>query len=449
MSTPHYVKKFESGIKSVRTPDASITAKHNAEYQSALKAMAHNEYFSSIREQKYLENEKLEYLRNEKLVPIVIKEYSNTLSKLYPELVFREYFTKLVTESLSPSRNEYGDLIGIWDKDFVSSSKNGIRFMCHAYIRDLGGMKYLKETAAKTGSEYLKKVYNVCLETGKALAHGKRVNLEKEISPANVNDYQLDLSVDSEDEAMLDKNISDLDIEDISNLVKDKVLEVVKDEELSNEKDQELKDSIKEEIKSEKEKRLPMTVNNGDADDVSTSDSSGSSDTGVSTTSGTEESTGDDENKSDKEESTEESFRAFSARRWKTNTTNNIRNSLLKSLTVRCFKTAIKESTGVSVSAIRTREQKDEPEINGLNIYDSFLSGENEDLNYIDFSRVNNKSAIASTDMTNIDTENILEESFAEALGLYTALECAYMIKLINPTERELKSAIRFNLKVK
>ena len=462
----HYVTPFRTGESNLRKPDAADVAKRNREFQRRRQAIAMENYFNDTRETTYAENERKDFQRRANLVPFVVRNLVNEAYKVFPEIIFREYFTKLVTESLRPTPDEFGKPKGIWDSELVEECGSGIRYMCHSYIRSLGGLQYLKETARSTNSEYLKKVYDACMEAGKKIADKKKVNLEKKTNPANVEETKLDLSIDTEDEEMIDKNISSLNVEDISELVKDKVLEVVKDEELSHEKDQAFQTALKEEIKAAKAKQeipeeLPRTVNNGDAD-TSSDSGAAAADSGASATKDSSnggESGTDEDKKEDKDESKEEDDKAAKEsvqqfgimHKWAMNGRMDLQTSLLKSLTMRCYQSAVKEGSAIAAAALKNPINSNRTVIPpaALNIYDAFLTGENEDLNYLDFARNSQKPAIASTSAGNIDSEEILEQAFAEALGLYTAIECAYSIKLISPTESEIKRTIMYNISQK
>lgn len=461
----HYVTPFRTGESNLRRPDAADVAKRNREFQRRRQAIIMENYFEDTRESTYAEKERKDFQRRANLVPFVVRNLVNEAYKVFPEIIFREYFTKLVTESLRPTTDEFGKPKGIWDTELVEECTSGIRYMCHSYIRSLGGLQYLKETARSTNSEYLKKVYDACMEAGKKITDKKKVSLEKKTNPANVEETKLDLSIDTEDEEMIDKNISSLNVEDISELVKDKVLEVVKDEELSHEKDQAFQTALKEEIKAAKAKQeipeeLPRTINNGDADSASSDSGTAATDSGASATkdssnggeSETDKTDEDKEESKDDDKAAKESVQQFGImHKWALNGRMDLQTSLLKSLTMRCYQSAVKEGSAIAAAALKNPINSNRTVIPpaALNIYDAFLTGENEDLNYLDFARNSQKPAIASTSAGNIDSEEILEQSFAEALGLYTAIECAYSIKLINPTESEIKRTIMYNISQK
>lgn len=470
MALKHYVTPKNTGNQILRHPDAKDLAYRNERYQKLKRAAIMENYFDENTEKNYNEKMKQDFRRRANMVPYVVKNLTNEAYSLFPELIFREYFTKLVTESLRPTPDEFGKPKGIWDKELVDECTSGIRYMCHSYIKSLGGLKYLKETVRITNSDYLKKVYDVCMESGKKIANKKKVKLEKETNPGNVEETSLDLSIDTEDEEMLNKNLNSLNVEDISELVKDKVLEVVKDEEVSHEKEMQTQNILKEEIKAAKAKQeipeeLPRTINNGDADSSTSDSSTNASDSGAdaaaSGATATKDASGDSEDtketdtedtEKDTDKATKESIQHLGImHKWALNNRMDLQTSLLKSLTMRCYQSAIKEGSAIAAAAIKNPingERRVIPPA-ALNIYDAFLTSENQDLDYIDFARNSQKPAIASTNSGNIDSEEILEQSFAEALGLFTALECAYSIKLISPSETEVKRTIMYNINQK
>ena len=463
MAIKHYVKHSYTGERS-EIPDAAEVARRNREYEMRKHNAITESYFDATRESRYESKQKEDFHRRAKLVPYTIRNITEEAYKKFPEIVFRDYFTSLVTEALSPTEDEFGRPKSIWDKELVESCTEGIRYMCHAYINSLGGMKYLKEVAESTNSDYLRKVYKVCLETGNKLAANKKVKLEKTVNPNNVEDQAFDLNIDTEDEEMLNKNISDLDIKDISDLVKDKVLEVVKDEEVKHEEDQQFQATLKEEIKAAKQpteeipegEEMPRTINNGDADSSSSSGGTSAPTSSVTTTSGaakdssnggdSDETDTDEEKNEDSDKTAKESFnRNFTIQNWAMNSRLDLQTSLLKSLTMKCYSKAIKEGVGIgAIAAKNNRMSINQMPPAAMNIYDTFMHGENDDLYYIDFAKNSQRPAIASSITTGIDSEEVLEQSFAEALGFFTVLECAYTIKLINPTRRDVEKTIMY-----
>jgi hypothetical protein len=109
----------------------------------------------------------------------------------------------------------------------------------------------------------------------------------------------------------------------------------------------------------------------------------------------------------------------------------------------------VKENSGAQLTTLNNNEENNDPvektlrdQPNSLNIYDIYLNDGGEDLSYIDYVKNSDEIAIAGDDAS-IDNEEVL----AEALGMYTILECASTIKLISPTRMEIKKVIAANYK--
>ena len=467
----HHVEPFRTGYTNQNKLSMVDVEKRNKEYRRLKMAKAIENYYEENRDSTIAAMEKAEFRHRQDLVPIVTRDLVNEAYKIFPEIILREYFTNLVLGAVGPE-TEISESAGIFDtQEELDRVSNGIRYMSHAYIKSLGGMQYLKETAERTGSEYLMQVYDTCMEAGKKIAAKKKVKLEKEINPENVDEVKLDLSVDVEDEEMIQKNMTDLNIDEISDLVKDKVLQVVKDEETAQEKDDQFISGIKEEIQQAKAKEeIPnnqaqlMTVNNGDGPSSSNGTDSGGTATTDSADGG--DATGEVSKETEKEENDKnadtetkneikdaktdsgkadktklaENARFFGIETRALNNRIDVRGSVLRSLTMRCYAQAVQENAAVKALAAKNARKNSIPPAE-LNIYDTFMHGENADLEYIDFARNSQNAAIASTSSTKIDPDEVL----AEALVFFTALECAYEIKLINPTENELKNFIAYN----
>lgn len=476
---------YKTGITNSHSRSAVEIEQRNREYQRKKAAMERQEYFDRVREPAYEALKKEELERKERIVPRVVAEISKEGYRRIPEIVLRDYFTNLVCEALGPSKEDPKHTI--FDQQELDMSRLGIRFMCHAYIRDLGGLSYVKEMAEKTGSDYLNKVYTTCMEAGKKIAAKKADQVAKETTPENVEDVRLDLSVDTQDEELVNKSMNDLQIGDIADLVKDKVLQVVKDEETAQKKDEQFIAEMKESIKqdAEAEKQLPMTINNGDGPATD----AGGTDAGASTggEAATDAATGGMEPKEEPEEDTDKSPNKEGDKLSKdtqkkaedasnaaqkdakktmdkaTQTTaeslsfqrkmalmnrDSLQSSLFRSITMRCYATAVKENLGTPITEsgeVKHREfmsSSPTSSFDDVNIYDSFMQGKTDDIDYIDFARNTQKPAIASSNYSRIDRTEVL----AEALVFYTALECAFSIKLIDPSARQLKKQIADNI---
>lgn len=479
------VKRFRTGYSDPRISNVDIE-KRNKEYRQFKEAANRQAYYDATREAAYADKVKKEQAHYEALVPRVVNDLALEARRVYPEIIFREYFTQLVKESL------------LWDKEFIDETSNGIRYMSHKYIAEaIGGLEGLKEAAKKHNSTYLKKVYDVCMETGKTLTKKKKAELEKNINASNADNAKLDFTIDTDGEELITKNLSELNIEDISEMVKKNVLQVVKDENESQKKDDEFISNLKEDIQSsEAEEKIPedqvksMTVNNGDAPSDATASTPSGGDSSTEAAGGKsskkKDDSGDDDTaseddldekrsetkksdtptpkkddkKSEDSDSKTENDKADDDKKTKEDATKeslekyaldghvSVERSLFRSMMARSYYKATMENAGAaSAGQLNDKNSQHEHGHNvagvpgNVNVYDIYLQDENEDLSYIDFAKNSMTNCIG--DNNKIDKDEIL----AEAIGMYTILECAWVIKLITPTERELRRVIRHNIK--
>lgn len=469
------VKRFRTGYTAPKLGDADI-AKRNAEYRKMKENQRRQNYYDATREAAYANKLKFDQRHREEMVPRVIHDLALEARRVYPEIIFRDYFTKLVKESL------------LWDQDFIDQTSDSIRYISHKYIAEaIGGLDGLKKAAKENHSAYLQKVYDVCMETGKKLAEKKKKELEKKVDANNCDKAKLDFSIDSDGEDLIDKNMDNLDIPDISEMVKNKVLEVVKDENDAQKKDDEFVSNLKNDIQQNEsegkeitdDQVKSMTVNNGDAptnatgQDASgvTSSEVGSTESVGDDTEASEDTSKDDEKDAEDLKATAKDLKEDSAKTQKGTSDDkdlekaaqgkepakpaasakesleqyaldgriSIQRSLFRSMMARSFNQTIKENASLDIAS--DGDKTSDARFGSTSVYDIYLQGENEDLSYIDFARNNTPSSVG--DNTKIDRDEIL----AEAIGMYTILECAYSIKLISPTTKELRQTIMRNIK--
>ena len=163
------VSKFKMGEPSelCKKTNGQI-ALENAAYRQFKKDSAQNENAKVVNE-SYVKNMEMQ---DSTLNKVLIQNRKNVVTEAYykecPEMVLKEYFTKLYNESL------------VLDRDYVEEQYNVIRFLAHGYIKKLGGMKYLKEQAEVMNSGYLRNLYSICLESGKKIAHKKIAKAKKD-----------------------------------------------------------------------------------------------------------------------------------------------------------------------------------------------------------------------------------------------------------------------------
>ena len=388
-------------------------AERNRAVRAYKSAVAQNDRLDAVVESSWqTKQDNIE--RNAKaIVPNVVNRLCKEYREVMPEIVLREYFTRLVTESL------------IWDPEAVTERQESIRYMAHKYISAIGGLKAVKEAAIKNKSAYLESLYNICMEAGKKIADKKAKKTKASVTADNVKNQTIDFSVDEEDEKELDKKINNLGVDELSDLVKEKVLQVVKDESDAQKNDDEFIAELKEAVKDAKEGEInPREINNGGE----------SSDSGTSTSGG--ESAGGAEGGT----AAAESFAPYAQGGL------HIQRSLFRSMFARSTKSAIRESAENNDALDNAGKDPlkqtiaNAPQV--LNIYDIYLTDRNEDLGYIDYVKNSDDEAIAG-DEKRIDNDMLL----AEAIGMYTMLECASTIKLISPTINDIKRVVAHNYK--
>ena len=356
-----------------------------------------------------------------------IRRFSARYEHTMPEIVAREYFTRLVAESV------------YWDPEFVQEHMDGIRAMCHKYIAGIGGLKAIEEAAVTNKSTYLMTVAEAAKKTGAKLAK-KKIDKLKKTDPADAKEMKIDFTIDADDQADIDKAIDTLDTDSLADMVKDKVLQVVKDENEQQLKDDAFVSDLKVAVQTLKGDSTgadgavaPTDTTNADG----TSNSTDANDYGV-----------DDDADNSAGEGTVESMGFVNqyARGGKV----DIQRSLFASMMARSYtiaaKGSVKENTAIATTASTNQSDPIEQNIlnspSSLNIYDIYLNDGGEELDYIDYIKNSDEVALAGDDAS-IDTDEII----AEAIGFYTALECASTIKLITPKAADIRKAIVRNLK--
>lgn len=422
--------KTHKSVRRTTTAEINTRNRINREYEAAT---AKNERLESLTESSWSKRmESIDKHRKTKL-PIIQRRVALEYTKLMPEILFREYFTNLVTESL------------IWDKEAVAEYADGIRLICHKYIKHIGGLEALKEAAELNDSNYLRKVYKTCMETGKKVGESKGKREAKKIDTTNVDEPRhLDFSLTEKEDEEVTTAMKNLNLDELSDMVKNKVLTVVKDENESQKKEDDFVADIKDEIDVDEEinEKTPREINNGDvADEEGATDEAGADEGGAETgESGAASAT------VSTSATTAESLKNFAVGGIR------IQRSLFRSIANRVMADTIrgvKENAASGVAA--TNDDDMDGDIakdlyntsNNVNVYDIFMHDPNDDLQYIDFARNSSTKPIAG-DNKELGTDEVL----AESIGFYTILECANTIKLITPSKRDIVNVISHNSKV-
>ena len=494
--------------------------RRNAEYRDLKARQAQADELSVTTEAAWSNKLAAKEANFNKTLPIVVRKLTNEAYKVMPEIVLREYFTKLVTESL------------IWDKEDIEANMEAVRYVCHKYISAIGGLEAVREAAAREKSDYLAHVADVCMEAGKKIAKakadklaevagtkkGKKAHKEPDgdegPNPTKPSDHdgdewtdaqkkaykkgknhtepdgdegpnptkasdgdgdevkgakpkakrrktvdEKDLSIDfripREENNDLDKKIKDLDVDSLSDMVKDKVLTVVKDENDKQAKDdtfiKDLKASINA-IENDPVSNNPTDKALTDANgDMGNNDNA---DYGADAENVTGADTGNEGSASAADSGTAANVTAEAFTKYVRGGKINTQHSLFRSMVARSYRwavqqRAVKETANV-VATVRNNEETDDDYLktalknqpNNINIYDIYLNDGGDDLSYIDYVKNSDEIALAGDD-AGIDNDEIL----SEALLFYTVIECANTIKLIHPSQKEIRNMVAHNEK--
>ena len=458
--------------------------RRNAEYRDLKARQAQADELSVTTEAAWSNKLAAKEANFNKTLPIVVRKLTNEAYKVMPEIVLREYFTKLVTESL------------IWDKEDIEANMEAVRYVCHKYISAIGGLEAVREAAAREKSDYLAHVADVCMEAGKKIAKakadklaevagtkkGKKAHKEpdgdegpnptkasdgdgdevkgakpkaKRRKTVDEKDLSIDFRIPREENNDLDKKIKDLDVDSLSDMVKDKVLTVVKDENDKQAKDdmfiKDLKASINA-IENDPVSNNPtdkaLTDANGDMGD------NDNADYGADAENVTGADTGNEGSASAADSGTAANVTAEAFTKYVRGGKINTQHSLFRSMVARSYRwavqqRAVKETANV-VATVRNNEETDDDYLktalknqpNNINIYDIYLNDGGDDLSYIDYVKNSDEIALAGDD-AGIDNDEIL----SEALLFYTVIECANTIKLIHPSQKEIRNMVAHNEK--
>ena len=412
-----------------RTSMAEIN-RRNKNYRAYKEATQQADDLRKQTEVDWAVKEAADLRQTDRMLAGKIRKFSKVYEEYMPEIVAREYFTRLVSESV------------LWDDYFVNEQMVAIRTMCHKYIAGIGGLKAFSEAATANKSSYLQTVIEAAKKTGAKIAK-KKIDKLKKTTPAEAKELKIDFSIDKDDQDDINKAIDTLDTAALSDMVKDKVLQVVKDENEQQLKDDAFVSDLKTAVQTLKGDSTGALADGATAP-TDTTNADGTS----ATSDGNDYGADDDDNLAG--EGTVESFTAIKqyARGGKLDLQRSLFASMMaRSLTIANQRIA-KESTAV-VSNIASSQNDDPIQRNimnspsNLNIYDIYLNDGGEELDYIDFIKNSDEVALAGDD-AGIDNDEVI----AEAIGFYTALECANTIKLINPDKNSIRHAIKHNLKV-
>ena len=338
------------------------------------------------------------------------KRVVNELSTYIPIVVMNEFFSRIVLNALPH------------DDEYIQECKESIVTVNKIYLHHLGGLKYLKEQAQKTNSSLLKELVRVVKENTDIILTDK-INKLKDAKTEDEIELVLKSGITSDQAEKIDKDIDSLGPDEIAELVQDKVLTVVKDETKRQAEDAEFKATLQQRVQDYNNQQNEEL--NGGVDDVMNSN--------------------EDESGETKEEPQSESlkFAKFLLDPSVLHETT-LFNAFMKHNYREMIK-SVSESNEIDVENPRmtpkTPIQVSTSPLN-LNMFDVYLNDYQDDLKHVDNLRIANKKPLAGSE-TRIDVEDVLAESLLQ----YTILESAMTIKLISPTNREVRSVTEYFMK--
>ena len=359
------------------------------------------------------------------------------LSRFVPLMIMNEGFTRIMMEAMPH------------DEEYKQEHAAAIETVNRVWLHHLGGVKYLKEQAAKTGSSFLQNWYKMVKEASDVIMDDRIEAIQNAQSEDEVNAIvKSGISGDQADK--IKRDIDSMGPDQIATMVQNKVLDVVKDESKKQSEDAafraEMANRAKEYDEQDNEKG-DATVTDADQPDANTAPEETDADATEDAPAKVDQETEDPKTESAKlardilnpvilhEKSL---FNAM---------TNSIYHEMINAVK-ECGECGCGEDCDDTVHISMT-PNKISPTVNRvattplmMTSFDDFLNDYQDDMKHVDSLRIANKAAIAG-DETRISSEDVL----AEALTQYTLLETAMTIKLITPTQKEVREAAQMYMK--
>ena len=346
-------------------------------------------------ENERLNEEKIAYERDAALKAnhrALMKNYRgagiNALAASIPNAILAECFNTVFVKALPH------------DTDYVDENINTIKNMGVMYVKKIGGVKALAESANRTNSPFLRALLEFCNEFSQAIIM-ERV---KEINEAETEEEIKEMispQLNDEERNTILVKMDKLGSDELAEMISNKVIDVVRDEQ-QREKDQaEILDTMEKDM-------------NEDPDDVKVDDR--------------EDTTADDVAEAAKHvaETYNPLTRTFNYDKKDTN--KSFFFSLMQGIATK----VLKESTQTESTKVETPQVLLENPLN-LNIFDVYMQDKNEDLDDLRRMDMTDTGEIART--TSLDKDFIL----SEALLQYTMFETAHTMKLVNITLDDIR----------
>lgn len=346
-------------------------------------------------ENERLNEEKIAYERDAALKAnhrALMKNYRgagiNALAASIPNAILAECFNTVFVKALPH------------DTDYVNENIKTIKNMGAMYVKKIGGVKSLAESANRTNSPFLRALLEFCNEFSQAIIM-ERV---KEINEAETEEEIKEMispQLNDEERNTILVKMDKLGSDELAEMISNKVIDVVRDEQ-QREKDQaEILDTMEKDM-------------NEDPNDVKVDDR--------------EDTTADDVAEAAKHvaETYNPLTRTFNYDKKDTN--KSFFFSLMQGIATK----VLKESTQTESTKVETPQVLLENPLN-LNIFDVYMQDKNEDLDDLRRMDMTDTGEIART--TSLDKDFIL----SEALLQYTMFETAHTMKLVNITLDDIR----------
>ena len=349
----------------------------------------------------------------------------NELSNYIPLTIMSEGFTRIMMEAL------------VHDDEYKDEHSAAIETVNRIWLHHLGGVKYLKEQAVRTGSSFLMNWYKTIMEDAACICDDKIEAIQNAQSEEEVNAIvKSGISGDQADK--IKRDIDSMGPEQIATMVQNKVLDVVKDESKKESEDAafraEITNRAKEYDEQDNEKG-DATVADADQPD-SNVEPDENPEAGAKV---------DEEIEEPKSESAKLARYIINPVILHEHTlfhamANNIYHQMIDA--VKECGTECDDTVVITPKPVKSIDDGADKSPLILTKFDDFLNDYQDDMRHVDSLRVANKAAIAG-DETRINSEDVL----AEALTQYTMLETAMTIKLITPSIKEVREATQIYMK--
>lgn len=346
-------------------------------------------------ENERLNEEKIAYERDAALKAnhrALMKNYRgagiNALAASIPNAILAECFNTVFVKALPH------------DTDYVDENIKTIKNMGAMYVKKIGGVKALAESANRTNSPFLRALLEFCNEFSQAIIMERVKEINEAETEEEIKEMISPQLNDDERNTILVK-MDKLGSDELAEMISNKVIDVVRDEQ-QREKDQaEILDTMEKDM-------------NEDPNDVKVDDR--------------EDTTADDVAEAAKHvaETYNPLTRTFNYDKKDTN--KSFFFSLMQGIATK----VLKESTQTESTHVETPQVLLENPLN-LNIFDVYMQDKNEDLDDLRRMDMTDTGEIART--TSLDKDFIL----SEALLQYTMFETAHTMKLVNITLDDIR----------